>query len=52
MGSFYHFNGVGFDKEINIVVLSNTDLTGMGAFSWDIGKTLFGPERKGNSRAH
>jgi len=51
-GSFYHFNGVGFDKEINIVVLSNTDLTDMDAFSWDIGKALLGPEEKSNSAAH
>lgn len=39
-GSFYHFNGVGFSKNINIVILSNTDLTDMDAFSWDIGKAL------------
>jgi CubicO group peptidase (beta-lactamase class C family) len=39
-GSFYHFNGVGFNKAINIVILSNTDLTDMDAFSWDIGKAL------------
>lgn len=39
-GSFYHFNGVGFHKEINIAILSNTDLTDMDGFSWDIGKRL------------
>lgn len=39
-GSFYHFNGVGFSKDLNIVILSNTDLTDMDAFSWDIGKAL------------
>jgi len=39
-GSFYHFNGVGFTKNINIVILSNTDLTDMDAFSWDIGMRL------------
>jgi CubicO group peptidase (beta-lactamase class C family) len=39
-GSLYHFNGVGFRKDVNIVILSNTDLTDMDAFSWDIGKVL------------
>ena len=39
-GSLYHFNGVGFSKALNIVILSNTDLTDMDAFSWDIGKAL------------
>lgn len=39
-GSFYHFDGVGFRKVINIAILSNTDLTDMDGFSWDIGKTL------------
>ena len=39
-GSLYHFNGVGFSKDLNIVILSNTDLTDMDAFSWDIGKAL------------
>lgn len=39
-GSFYHFNGVGFSKDIHIVILSNTNLTDMDAFSWDIGKAL------------
>jgi D-alanyl-D-alanine carboxypeptidase len=39
-GSFYHFNGVGFGKTINIVILSNTNLTDMDAFSLDIGKEL------------
>jgi D-alanyl-D-alanine carboxypeptidase len=34
-GSFYHFNGIGFRKEINIVILSKTDLTDMDGFSWD-----------------
>jgi CubicO group peptidase (beta-lactamase class C family) len=51
-GSFYHFNGVGFRKEINIVILSNTDLTDMDGLSWDIGKTLLGSEAKGNSPNH
>jgi CubicO group peptidase (beta-lactamase class C family) len=50
-GSLYHFNGVGFDKEINIVILSNTDLTDMDGFSWDIGKALLGPEGNSNSQA-
>jgi len=39
-GSLYHFNGVGFSKNSDIVILSNTDLTDMDAFSWDIGKAL------------
>ena len=38
--SFYHFNGVGFSKSINIVILSNTNLTDMDKFSWAIGKEL------------
>jgi CubicO group peptidase (beta-lactamase class C family) len=50
-GSFYHFNGVGFSKEINIVILSNTDLTDMDAFSWDIGKALLDSGATGNSPA-
>ena len=48
-GSFYHFNGVGFRREINIVILSNTDLTDMDGFSWDIGKELLDSEGQGNS---
>jgi CubicO group peptidase (beta-lactamase class C family) len=39
-GSFYHFNGVGFSRTINIVILSNTNLTDLDAFSWHIGQTL------------
>ena len=27
-------------KDLSIVILSNTDLTDMDAFSWDIGKAL------------
>jgi CubicO group peptidase (beta-lactamase class C family) len=48
-GSFYHFNGVGFSKSINIVILSNTDQTDMDAFSWDIGKVLLDSGATGNS---
>jgi len=39
-GSFYHFNGVGFSKTINIVILSNTNQADMDGFSWKIGETL------------
>jgi CubicO group peptidase (beta-lactamase class C family) len=50
-GSFYHFNGVGFSQEINITILSNTDLTDMDGFSWDIGKTLLDSGIKDDSQA-
>jgi CubicO group peptidase (beta-lactamase class C family) len=39
-GSLHHFNGVGFSKTVDIVILSNTDQTNMDNFSWDIGKQM------------
>jgi hypothetical protein len=51
-GSFYHLNGMGFRKEINIVILSNADLLTWTAFPGTNGKTLLGSEAKGNSPNH
>lgn len=38
--SLRHFNGIGFDTALNIIILSNTNATDLDGFSWQIGKTL------------
>jgi D-alanyl-D-alanine carboxypeptidase len=39
-GSLRHFNGIGFDDTLDIVILSNTNATELDGFSYMIGKTL------------
>jgi D-alanyl-D-alanine carboxypeptidase len=39
-GSLRHFNGIGFDENLDVVILSNTNATDLDGFSWMIGKTL------------
>ncbi len=39
-GSLYRFEGVGFNKAINIVILANTDQVDLDRFSWAILKAV------------
>src|ERR1700722_11369581 len=39
-GSFAHYQGIGFDDQLNIMMLSNTDATDQDAFYHDIAKFL------------
>lgn len=39
-GSLRHFNGIGFDDVVNVVILSNTNATSLDDFSYMIGRTL------------
>jgi hypothetical protein len=38
--SLRHFNGIGFDASVDIVILSNTNATNLDDFSCQIGKTF------------
>jgi CubicO group peptidase (beta-lactamase class C family) len=39
-GSLRHFNGIGFNDVVNVVILSNTNATNLDDFSYMIGRTL------------
>ena len=38
--SLRHFDGVGFNESVDVVILSNTNATDLDGFSWMIGKML------------